>query len=148
MRNKVKIKSSSNHKELAYNANKQISIMFTKVIICGHFVVVTQLLLIFQIDNFSSILILLFRILLVSMPFLQEHFCFKSYYGDLLLHFVWRGLKFIKFENKNFILPTSKKFAIQNNLLMQFVFSFVYCFSNCHSSAISLVFFINLFLYF
>ena len=66
---------------------------------------------------FSSIFSLLFGFLSVSMSFLWEHICLNVYYGNIFLNFGLVGIKMHKI--KVFFLPSSNKFAIQNNPPMQ-----------------------------
>ena len=53
------------------------------------------------------------------MSFLQKHFYHNVYYGNTLFHFGLERVKIIKIEKNIFLLPTSNKFAIQNNSLME-----------------------------
>ena len=72
-----------------------------------------------QIVNFSSILFAF----PVSMSSLQQPSCLNIYYERFYFILVWRVLEFLKLENC-FCLPTSNRFAIQNNELMQFCLNF------------------------
>ena len=53
------------------------------------------------------------------MSFLEEQLCVNIYYGNYYFILVWKGLKPPKSKKLFFFLHTSKKFAIQNNPLMQ-----------------------------
>ena len=62
---------------------------------------------------------MLFSFLGVSVSFLQKHFCLNICYGNILLHFGLKAVKIHKVSKKCFFLPTSNRFAILNNPLMQ-----------------------------
>ena len=62
---------------------------------------------------------MLFSFLGVSVSFLQKHFCLNICYGNILLHFGLKAVKIHKVSKKCFLLPTSNRFAILNNPLMQ-----------------------------
>ena len=53
------------------------------------------------------------------MSFLQKYFHHNVYYGNTLFHIGLEGVKIIKIEKNFFLLPTSNKFAILNNSLME-----------------------------
>ena len=53
------------------------------------------------------------------MSFLQKYFYHNVYYGNTLFHIGLEGVKIIKIEKNFFLLPTSNKFAILNNSLME-----------------------------
>ena len=58
------------------------------------------------------------------MSFLSERFSLNTCYEIFYFILVWRRLKSIKLEKSFFFLPTSNKFAIQYNPLMQLILIF------------------------
>ena len=45
--------------------------------------------------------------------------CLNIYYENIVIYFGFAGVKIYKIKKNNFFLPTSNKFVIQNNPLMQ-----------------------------
>ena len=99
---------------------------FTEVITYQHFQHVTYLLLVFARLQILVVFFLCFSALCEFQCHFYKNtfFCLNIYYKIFYLILVWRGLKSIKLEKCFFFLPTSNKFAIQNNPLMQLPLTF------------------------
>ena len=99
---------------------------FTEVITYQHFQHVTYLLLVFARLQILVVFFLCFSALCEFQCHFYKNtfFCLNIYYKIFYLILVWRGLKSIKLEKCFFFLPSSNKFAIQNNPLMQLLLIF------------------------